>query len=77
MKSTEWNPFNPYTPSLNNPRQCYILAMEKDYMFGFNLWIIFYINSFRSEFLENEQDLRDANNLIYNFDYTSIRNNPN
>jgi len=55
LPMTEANPFAFHTPSANNPRQAYMHTLHSRFSLGFDLWSIFYIPSFRSEFTPDEQ----------------------
>ena len=50
------NPFDPYTPSIDHPRQTYIPVLWSNYALGFDIWTMFYPPALRSEFDDEAQE---------------------
>ncbi len=69
--ATQWNPFAPHTPALNNPRQAYIPVPQSRFSLGFDLWSLFYAPVMRSAFSAEEQTEVGAEAEPIQFDFES------
>ncbi len=72
IAALEWNPFGPFTPTNNNPRQAYIPVLIRNYSLGFDISTIFYAPWFRNCFSTQEQEYINQENEILPFDFSTL-----